>query len=348
MKASGGSAAGLVLAGGIFCKAELYAFALAPPASLTLYFTTWDVPLTVGGHTYLNTMLIKRGAVTQKAGVEVQTLDLELVPQVDAIVEATPETLSWDETSTTFDTSLTLWDEGTAQQSGGVYVSGIPFLQACRLGFLDSCRITMSKLFMATPGDVSAGAVPWFQGRVSSVEAGRFTARVQVESDLALLNIAMPRNLIQTGCTHRLFDAGCTLNASTWTVAGTIASVSTDRTYITSGLTQANGWFDLGVLTFNSGPLAGVARSVKASLNASGKVTFMQQLPLDPVVGSTFSITPGCDKLQATCSGKFNNLSHFRGYPYVPVPETMYAGGVQRREGLHGSGRTGTGTSGRR
>jgi hypothetical protein len=39
-------------------------------------------------------------------------------------------------------------------------------------------------------------------------------------------------------------------------------------------------------------------------------------------VGADFLAYPGCDRLQATCSGKFANLPNFRGCPFIPVPET--------------------------
>lgn len=300
MKAAGGSAPGLVLAGGVFSKAELYTFTLAPPASTTLRFTTYDVPLTVGGNTYGTDLIISRSGITQKVGVEVQSLNLEIYPQNDG----TPIT-----------------------------VGGVPILQAVRLGYFDSCRVQMSKIFMATPGDVSAGAVAWFQGRVSSVEATRFFARVQIESDLALLNISMPRNLVQVACTHRVFDSGCTLNPASWVVSGAVSTVATDRTSITTGLSQADAWFDLGTLTFTSGVLSGMACAVKSYVHASGKVTFLQQLPRDPGVGATFTILPGCDKLQGTCNTKFSNQAHFRGFPFVPIPETMYAGASRSYDG---------------
>lgn len=317
MKASGASAAGLVLATGVFSKADLWAFEFAVPTLPTLYITSFDVPLTVGGNTYLTDLLISRGSVDQRAGVEAQSLDLEISQHTDG---------------------------------APVMVAGLPFLQAVRLGYFDSCRVTYSKLFMATPGDVSAGAVPWFQGRVSDVDGGQSKVQVTVESDLALLNIAMPRNVIQAGCTHRVFDAGCTLNPATWRVAGAVTAVASDRTYVDSGLTQADDYFALGVLTFTSGALNGVGRTVKSSTNSSGRVTFMQPLPVAPAVGDTFTVLPGCDKKQATCSGKFSNLAHFRGYPYVPTPETIYAGGITTRDSTGGGSyvgrqRDGWGTS---
>ena len=46
-------------------------------------------------------------------------------------------------------------------------------------------------------------------------------------------------------------------------------------------------------------------------------------LPNVPAVGDTFSVFPGCDKTKTTCAGKFSNIARFRGFPFVPVPETI-------------------------
>jgi uncharacterized phage protein (TIGR02218 family) len=170
--------------------------------------------------------------------------------------------------------------------------------------------------------------VPWFQGRVADVKCGRFAAKITVNSDLELLNIAMPRNVVQTGCVHTLYDAGCTLLKSSFQVSGSVSSLGSAANKINTGLTQADGYFDLGVITFTSGALNGRSFTVKSFLHAGGAVTTIA--PLVGVASSdTFTIVPGCDKQQATCNAKFSNLAHFRGYPYVPVPETLYDGGTQ-------------------
>lgn len=296
VKAAGNSAPGLVLAGGQYVKAELFTFAYAQPVVATARFTSFDVPLTVGGYTYSTGLLIKRGGVTTKRGVEVQTLELEIAPQID-------------------------------HPSAPVLVNGQPFLEACRWGFLDSCRVTMHKLFMATPGDVSAGVVPWFQGRVADVQAGRFTAKLMIDSDIALLNVQMPRNIIQTGCVHRLYDAGCALNPASHTAAGTVSAVDAGRTYIDTGFTDANGYYDQGIVTFTSGTGIGVTRMVKSYTASFGRLKFIQPLPPGVLPGDTFTVRLGCDKKQSTCSTKFSNIAHFRGFPYVPTPETVYDGG---------------------
>ena len=65
---------------------------------------------------------------------------------------------------------------------------------------------------------------------------------------------------------------------------------------------------------------SGISRTVKSY--AGGQFVFILPLPYDPTVGDTFSVYPGCDKTQAVCQSKFNNVARFRGFPFIPVPET--------------------------
>jgi uncharacterized phage protein (TIGR02218 family) len=37
-----------------------------------------------------------------------------------------------------------------------------------------------------------------------------------------------------------------------------------------------------------------------------------------PATGHAFQVTAGCDKLFATCRGKFANQLNFRGFPHIP------------------------------
>ena len=298
MKAAGTNTLA-ALSSGQFYKAELYDLALTSGA--TLRFTSYDLPLSLGATTYPSNMIVRRGAISSRVGLDSQSVDIELTPQADATSAPT--------------------------------VGGLPFLQAVRQGFLDGARLTVRKVFMSTPAsglpvNTNGESVVWYVGTVSDATAGRQSARLSVESDLARLNIQMPRNVLQPGCVHSLFDGGCTLLKSTFTVAGTITSTGPNSAgSFTTGLTQATDWFSLGVLTFTSGANAGLSRTVRSHANTNGVVTLVSPFPSAPATGDTFNIVPGCDKQQATCSGKFANLAHFRGFPYVPVPETLYDGG---------------------
>jgi uncharacterized phage protein (TIGR02218 family) len=83
---------------------------------------------------------------------------------------------------------------------------------------------------------------------------------------------------------------------------------------------QADGTASLGTLTFNSGALAGKSYSIRQQ--TGGVFLLTVPVPVPPAAGDSITVYPGCDKQQNTCSAKFNNLQHFEGFPYVPVPET--------------------------
>jgi hypothetical protein len=84
--------------------------------------------------------------------------------------------------------------------------------------------------------------------------------------------------------------------------------------------TATNGVYALGVITFTSGANDGRKRKIEIS-DVSGAITLRVPLPIAPADGDTFSVTPGCDHLMSTCAEKYDNLVHFGGFPFIPVPE---------------------------
>lgn len=226
-------------------------------------------------------------AISWKLGVEVDTLTMNVLP-------------------------------GTATYNG------LPLLQALRYGVFDGATLNVDLAVMPTYGDVSNGVIPSvFFGRVGEVDCGRTGASMTINSHLEILNQTFPRNLFQPGCINTLFDASCTLVRASFAVASTATSGSTTSTINNTALGQATGYFSLGQITFTSGANSGFTRSVKVYTQAgTNTLTLTSPLPFAPAAGDTFTVYPGCDKLQATCSGKFSNLANFRGMPYVPQPET--------------------------
>lgn len=265
-----------------FVLADLYAFTLL--SGTILRYAAADVDIIFGGYTYSGRgPLFTRGRTRVVIGVEVDTLDLTVAAD---------------------DTHL---------------VGSVPFLQAVLAGALDGAQVTLSRVFAGDWGVTPAGAVVLFSGRVAESTVSRTEARLTVRSDLEILNTQMPRNLYQPGCGNTLFDAGCGLVKSAFAVNSAVAAGST-LVLINCALAEASGWYDLGTVTFTGGPNAGVSRSVKKYL--PGALTLSYPLPKQPTVGDTFTAYPGCDKQQATCaSAKFNNLTRFRGFPYIPEPE---------------------------
>lgn len=267
-----------------FYMADLYTFTLV--GGFVARYTDAEMDLVVGGQTFSGTgPLIRREATRTVIGIEVDTLNIEVTAQA------------------------------------GHQLNGTPWLAAIRNGGLDGARVQLERVFMPTYGDTSAGAVILFGGRVAECELGRVTAKITVKSDLELLNVKMPRNLYQPSCPNSLFDGACGLNKSTFAINGTVAAGSS-LTSVVTGLSQPAGYFDLGTISFNTGANAGLTRSVRSWANGTAKLA----LPLLAACAAGDSVTlyPGCDKLLATCEGKFNNRLNFRGQPFVPVPESVY------------------------
>ena len=238
-----------------FLMADLFRITLSN--GQILRHTNADMPVVWNGQTYeAHKLIIKRGATRVAVGLDVDSNTLEIAAEPDYRLEG----LQWSE--------------------------------AALGGALDGARVVIERIFFsdwATP----VGAVVIFSGRVSDVSGSRSAVKVDVKSDIELLNVSSPRNIYQAGC----------------------------MTELACNLTQADGWFNQGVIKFTSGRNAGLSRTVKE--HKGGRLSFALRLPFPPQSGDVFKIYPGCDKRQETCGKKFDNIVHFRGFPYIPAADTI-------------------------
>lgn len=249
-------------------------------------YTGADVDLFVEGNNYSSSgPLIKRDSTRLVRGIEVDSMKLKIAASQTMLIE------------------------------------GLPFVQAARMGALDNARIVLRKVFMEDWTLPIKGSVILFAGRVSDVSGSRSQCEIEVKSDLELLTVELPRNRYQAACVHTVYGPGCGVQRGSFQVTGAISGGST-RAMINTALVQADGYFNQGVFEFTSGPNVGFKRTVKKY--APGVFTFALPLPYTPTTGETFKVVPGCDKTQATCLSKFNNLGRRKGYNYVPASETVY------------------------
>ncbi len=107
-----------------------------------------------------------------------------------------------------------------------------------------------------------------------------------------------------------------------WTRHGEVTGASSRRLF-QGTVTEPrfiDGWFDFGVVIFETGPNIGLGMEVKISLEATtGEVSIelFLSMPFPIGVGDEFRIYAGCDKRLATCRDKFDNVLNFRAEPYV-------------------------------
>jgi len=211
----------------------------------------------------------------------------------------------------------------TLQVDDSVLINGMTALRFAERGGLDGADVKLEWAYFDEAG-VFKGSFVRFSGMCGPAAWSAGSIELIARSATAALNIQVPREVYQPACLNQVFDPKCGLKESDWLVTGAVTSVPVGRSGLmgfTSGLTQPDGYFDLGLLTFISGPLQNVMRTVKRY--ASGQMAFAIPLPVAPAVGSTFSVLPGCNRALDTCVGRFNNRNAFRATPFVPPAETI-------------------------
>ncbi|GLR26505.1 DUF2163 domain-containing protein [Limnobacter litoralis] len=245
-----------------------------------LRYTNADGALVYGGNTFAN-QRIERTSIKSSIGVNVDTMTV------------------------------------TIRAGLGDLINSVSFPQFATQGGFDGALVQLDRAFMSSFGNTNAGVVNLFFGRVSEVQPSRTSIDLTVSSMTELLNISMPRNLVSPGCIHNLYDSGCGLDQESFALSRSVTAISSPTEFAISG-SDADGLFDAGKIIVTSGLNDGVVRSVKTF--SSSTLSLAQPLPFELAVGDTLKAYFGCDKSKATCSAKFNNIIHFRGFPFVPVP----------------------------
>jgi len=160
-----------------------------------------------------------------------------------------------------------------------------------------------------------------FEGSTGPADTGLGQIEISVRSLVAGLMRQVPAEVYQPGCRNTIYDARCTLDPASHSVAGAVTALAgTSLMAFSTNLGAAAGTYDLGAIKFTSGALAGEQRTVKAY--AGGVVGTVLAWPSQPSVGDAFLIRPGCDGTKTRCNA-YANLIHFRGEPHIPAPETV-------------------------
>ena len=191
---------------------------------------------------------------------------------------------------------------------------------AADAGF-DGARVVVRRHYAPRWGAASVGSLHIFEGDIREANVEGMEVRLQVSSDIARLNMPIPRQVYQASCRHRVFNPGCGLNSAAYEVTGTASSGSTAGAIVTA-LGNADGYFTLGRIRFTSGALAGQRRTVR--VYASGTFTPIVPFSAAPAPGDAFTALPGCDRTRATCAARFSNTDNYGGQKHIPAPELSY------------------------
>ena len=288
---------------GIIRRCDLYTITLMNGTVLRL--TSADYNQTIGGHLFISGMAISRTFTKQSVGTSVDQVQ------------------------------VTFYDAGVTT------VNGVPIIVQFRLGLFKRAHVLIQKMFLDDWADLTRDPIDWFEGRISDIPTvAAMTVTFNVKSLFDALSQQMPMYVYQPSCVDTLYDAGCGLDKTTFTFAYAAASGSTSTVFNLTGTAKADGYYALGKMSFSTGPNAGQpARTIKSYI--SGVATVFNPFPFTPGVGDVCALVAGCDKTQAVCTSRFTNSGLFRGYRFIPVPETAFVGGSGVAGGVASPGGTG-------
>jgi uncharacterized phage protein (TIGR02218 family) len=199
-------------------------------------------------------------------------------------------------------------------------------------GILDAAAITEAdimagkydfaeiEIFLVNVTDLSQGTVTQRRGWLGEVtmKNGQFVAEVRGLAQKLSQNIV---DLYSPTCRAVFGDGRCKANLTSYTVGGTVNTVSSRQILISNSMTQAAGYFSGGEIQWITGANAGRRMEIKEFANK--QFTLVLPMPNNVAVGDTFNAIAGCDKTIASCIAKFNNAVNFRGEPYVPGMDKM-------------------------
>ena len=165
------------------------------------------------------------------------------------------------------------------------------------------------------------------RSNLGQIRRGKQVFVAEVRSLTHFLNQPVGRTY-QYYCDAELGDERCGVNlaAPSHSASGSVAAVSGDRSFATTGLGGISAdWFALGRVEWTSGANAGRRAEVSIHTVSAGiaQITLIEAPVRAITVGDGFFIQAGCDKQFATCRTKFGNGVNFRGFPSIPGDDTI-------------------------
>ena len=275
-----GATLALLNSGVHFQMIDLWSITLSGGAVINWHGGGQTTPIVFNGTTFAAGPVIDRGKISTKLGVQAATLDMKIT--------AAPTDL----------------------------INGVPVIPFAMGNGFDGATVVLQRGYISPPwGNPITGTTIEFSGRITSIKnVNRTQFTITVSSWTVLLNVSMGPDVFQAGCLNNHYDANCGLTPTP--VAGIVAAGAT-TTAFNSNLTNPDGYFTKGTITFTSGANNGLKRAVKLYANASGAFSIAFPLPFAPANGDTFNAVRGCLLSMADCNAQ-GNLLKFRGQPFTP------------------------------
>ncbi|PKP99101.1 MAG: hypothetical protein CVT76_01040 [Alphaproteobacteria bacterium HGW-Alphaproteobacteria-15] len=186
-------------------------------------------------------------------------------------------------------------------------------------GRWDGARVSLFAVDWTDP----VAPVPLGEGRIGAVETKDGVLTAELRGIAAALE-APVTEATSPECRAMLGDRRCRVAMAGRRRFARVAAVE-DATLTLDSVEPLAGAYAGGRLRWFSGDNSGLEDEIGASAGAS--VT-LRRVPRFAATGALVEVSEGCDKMIATCAGRFANAANFRGEPYLPGMDllTRYPG----------------------
>ncbi|MGA1256112.1 MAG: DUF2163 domain-containing protein [Candidatus Nanopelagicaceae bacterium] len=247
-------------------------------------FTNYDQNITIDGVIYKAATGFNATAFSQDNTLAVRNLDIESVLSSDGITEA--------------------------DLAGGKYDYARVDVFLCRWD------IPPSSLSLNPPEHILM-----VRGIIGEVSMSNRRYKAEVRSFAQLLQQKLS-TVTTKECRAVFGDAKCTKDLSTLTDNLTVIAV-TDKRQFTVNTGRANGFYNLGEITFTNGNNNGIKAMVLS--HSSGVIQLFESLPYSLAIGNTLTAVAGCNKTIDACKS-FNNILNYQGEPHIPGEDKFLSG----------------------
>lgn len=180
-------------------------------------------------------------------------------------------------------------------------------------------------LFIVNWKDLTMGKLDLSRGWLGKTEIGKHRYFTEANTIFQALDQNIVE-LISPACRANLGDTRCGINLALYVIGSTVTIGSSNQIFTGTGVTSAN-IYNHGKLVWVSGSNAGYEVEVKSN-TADGVFTLTQPMPNVIDIGDTCSVYQGCNKSKERCI-EFNNITNFRGEPWLPGIGRMMKYGKQ-------------------
>lgn len=159
-------------------------------------------------------------------------------------------------------------------------------------------------------------AVVRYNGAVDRVKrTSPLKAQVVCKTLLATMSRSGARLTWQRGCTHALYDVGCTVDKNAHAVPGVMEGVSGADVTSSALSALADGRFVGGYIEWEPEPAIVARRAITAH---TGNQISLLGGAYGAAVGLPFTAYPGCPRNGEACEAFYNNLPNYGGIRHLP------------------------------